>query len=96
MKDLTSDSITCYTEYKCCGNIFRAHPSYRSTKEWYDWAYIKFYNVEKDENSLCPSKICCFVKDESFLFASWESPSFGGIFFFINYVLGWLAVGVML
>jgi len=59
-----ADHITCYTEYKICGIIFRAHPSYRSSQEWYDWAYIKFYNVDIDKNELCPSKICCFVKDE--------------------------------
>ena len=60
----TADHITCYTEYKRYGIILRAHPSYRSSQEWYDWAYINFYNVENDKNELCPSKICCFMKDE--------------------------------
>ena len=60
---LKSDYITCYTEYKRFGIIFRAHPSYRSSQEWYDWAYVQFYNDEKEENSIHPSNICCFLVD---------------------------------
>lgn len=60
---LKSDYITCYTEYKRFGIIFRAHPSYRSSQEWYDWAYVQFYNEEKGGKSIHPSKICCFLVD---------------------------------
>lgn len=59
-----SNEIACYTEHKRFGVIFRAHPSYRSTQEWYDWTYVKFYNEKKNMYSSYPSKICCFVKDE--------------------------------
>lgn len=59
----TSDSITCYTEYKRSGVIFRAHPAYRSSMEWYDWAIVKFFD-DGISPLLYPSKICCFVQDD--------------------------------
>ena len=64
VQPVSSKYITCYTEYRRYGIIFRAHPSYRSSQEWYDWAYIKLYDEENDKNSICPAKIYCFVKDE--------------------------------
>ena len=57
---LPSHDITFYTEHKRYGTIYRAHPSYQSTQEWYDWEYIKFYNAERGVSYFLPSKICCF------------------------------------
>ena len=57
---LKSDYITCYTEYKRYGIIFRAHPSYRSLEEWYDWAYVKFYNEEKKRIRYTPQRYVVF------------------------------------
>lgn len=33
LPNFVSDHVTCFTENKCNGNIFCAHPSYRSNNE---------------------------------------------------------------
>ena len=82
-------SITCYTEL-CIkdmnsllgGNfLFRAHPNYRQTGEWFDWACIEWCTtISNDDDSLSdhnssnvdgeviPCKFCCFVDLRNFSF----------------------------
>ena len=44
---ITRQSVCrCFTKYKVDGNIYRAHPSFRSEHAKYDWAYFKL-----DDNS---------------------------------------------
>lgn len=39
--------ITCFTEHKIEGQIYRAHPSYRDTGPWHDWVLVEYYDARK-------------------------------------------------
>jgi len=56
---------------RCCseivdddGNLFRAHPNYRGTGFWHDWAHVS-YQVEDAQAGFTnvPAKILCFLPD---------------------------------
>ena len=50
--------IHCFTEHKRNGIMFRAHPLYKSTSPWYDWAMFQW---SIDENVvIVPGQIMCF------------------------------------
>ena len=45
------------TEYHKNGCIFRAHPSFRSSEPWFDWAYVRW----EGQRSPVPAKIHMFL-----------------------------------
>ena len=50
----------CSTEYKRDGVIYRAHPNYRSSGKWEDWALVAFDEGAAD-SVLYPSRFLCFI-----------------------------------
>ena len=58
---MDNNQITCYTEHKCNGTIYHAHPSYRLTNEWHDCAMVKFIHEDKATYETMPCKISCFI-----------------------------------
>jgi hypothetical protein len=53
-------SVEGFTEYHNNGVVFRSHPSYKGSREWMDWALIKW-----DEQSVpIPAKIFMFLNLE--------------------------------
>jgi len=63
------NEIECYTHFTRKGILFRAHPDFQSTGEWYDWILCRYekdiyvgrarnYGVEEVD---IPAKIVCIV-----------------------------------
>lgn len=40
--------FTLYSEYRRCGELFRAHPSYRRGLPWYDWVMLRWERPPSD------------------------------------------------
>ncbi len=56
-RQLQSDSIDAFTCLSKDGSIFRAHPSYRSGQEWYDYANFSWQTDEgPDEDAATPGQ----------------------------------------
>ena len=55
--------VTGQTEYKHNGVIYRAHPDYRSTGKWEDWAWVS--TVEDETPVAYPARIIGFVLDQA-------------------------------
>ena len=53
--------VTCQTEHKQNGVIYRAHPDYRSTGKWEDWAWVS--SIEDGVTVAYPARIIGFVLD---------------------------------
>ena len=58
--------VNCFTEHKREGVIFHGDCQYRSTHEWYDWAWINW-----DKIGSYIGKIYCFVDMEQ---STYDSP----------------------
>ena len=52
--------ISCYTEHKRNGLMFRAHPNYRGTGKWFDFALFQYLD-DNGDNYLCPGRIEFFL-----------------------------------
>ena len=55
--------VTCQTEYKQNGVIYRAHPDYPSTGKWEDWAWMS--TVEDGTTVAYPARIIGFVLEQA-------------------------------
>ena len=53
-------TVSCCTEYKRDGVIYRAHPDYRSQGKWEDWVLVQF-DTANGVTELYPSRLLCFV-----------------------------------
>jgi len=64
LEPFVEQKVNCFTMTKRRGCIFRAHPSYRSGKEWFDWANI-MWELQHDDGTttaqIIPGQIQCFV-----------------------------------
>ena len=38
----TKVTLHCFTEHKCKGFIFHAHPDYQHEGPWHDWVYYQY------------------------------------------------------
>jgi hypothetical protein len=50
MLDIGLDTLEVYTEVAHLGRQYRAHPNYRGTGAWYDWAMIRFVQSDTDRD----------------------------------------------
>jgi len=52
--------ISCFTEHKQNGVMFHAHPNYRGSGKWFDFALFQ-YQDDHGDDYLCPGRIEFFV-----------------------------------
>ena len=85
-------TLHCFTEHKCKGFIFRAHPNYHHEGPWHDWVYFQYTQMGVRGKLEIPAQIWCFLDLRSPIMVS--GPD--GKEFKIIWRAGWVTMVFML